>query len=129
VLDTVIKRHAEEAKATVEIVKETDYSEKLFRGIVRKIDLKEYKRKPTPCCLRVSTQVFGVGCRVPITQRYADGDRRDASTNQIIDPVDRRSIPLRGSTSGPNASPQAARLVAQHLQLDAGSCKVRISRT
>ena len=33
------------SQTTVEIVKETGYSEKLVRDIVRKIDLNEYKRK------------------------------------------------------------------------------------
>jgi NAD+ synthase (glutamine-hydrolysing) len=57
----------------VEIVKETGYSEKLVRDIVRKIDLNEYKRKQTPPCLRVTTKAFGIGRRVPIAQRYVEG--------------------------------------------------------
>jgi NAD+ synthase (glutamine-hydrolysing) len=55
-------------------VKETGYSEKLVREIVRKIDLNEYKRKQTPPCIRVTTKAFGVGRRVPIAQRYVERD-------------------------------------------------------
>ena len=72
VLDTIIKHYIEEAKSTAEIVKETGYDEKLVRGIVRKIDLNEYKRKQAPPCLRVTTKAFGVGRRVPIAQRYVE---------------------------------------------------------
>ncbi|MGA2140538.1 MAG: NAD+ synthase [Verrucomicrobiia bacterium] len=74
VLDAIIKRYVEEVKSTVEIVKETGYSEKLVRDIVRKIDLNEYKRKQTPPCLRVTTKAFGIGRRVPIAQRYVERD-------------------------------------------------------
>jgi len=74
VLDAIIKRYVEEAKSSVEIVKETGYSEKLVREIVRKIDLNEYKRKQTPPCIRVTTKAFGVGRRVPIAQRYVERD-------------------------------------------------------
>ncbi len=74
VLDAIIKRYVEEAKSTVEIVKETGYSEKLVRDVVRKIDLNEYKRKQTPPCLRVTTKAFGIGRRVPIAQRYVERD-------------------------------------------------------
>jgi NAD+ synthase (glutamine-hydrolysing) len=66
VLDAIIKRYVEEAKSSVEIVKETGYSEKLVREIVPKADLDEYKRKQTPPCLRVTTKAFGIGRRVPI---------------------------------------------------------------
>jgi NAD+ synthase (glutamine-hydrolysing) len=74
VLDAIIKRYVEEAKSTIEIVKETGYSEKLVRDIVRKIDLNEYKRKQTPPCIRVTTKAFGIGRRVPIAQRYVERD-------------------------------------------------------
>jgi len=74
VLDTIIKRYVEEAKSTVEIVKETGYTEKLVRDIVCKIDLNEYKRKQAPPCLRVTTKAFGIGRRVPIAQRYVERD-------------------------------------------------------
>lgn len=74
VLDAIIKRYVEEAKSTIEIVKETGYSEKLVRDVVRKIDLNEYKRKQSPPCLRVTTKAFGIGRRVPIAQRYVERD-------------------------------------------------------
>ena len=72
VLDAIITRYVEEAKSAVEIVKETGYDEKLVRGIIRKIDLNEYKRKQAPPCLRVTTKAFGIGRRVPIAQRYVE---------------------------------------------------------
>jgi NAD+ synthase (glutamine-hydrolysing) len=72
VLDAIIKLYIEEAKSAAEIIKETGYNEKLVRGIVRKIDLNEYKRKQAPPCLRVTTKAFGVGRRVPIAQRYVE---------------------------------------------------------
>ena len=53
-------------------MKETGYSEKLVRDIIRKIDLNEYKRKQAPPCLRVTTKAFGIGRRVPIAQRYVE---------------------------------------------------------
>ena len=74
VLDAIIKRYVEEAKSSVEIVKETGYSEKLVREIIRKIDLNEYKRKQAPPCLRGTTKAFGIGRRVPIAQRYVERD-------------------------------------------------------
>ena len=72
VLDAIIKLYIEEAKSTAEIIKETGYDEKLVRGIVRKIDLNEYKRKQAPPCLRVTSKAFGIGRRVPIAQRYVE---------------------------------------------------------
>ncbi len=72
VLDVIIKLYIEEAKSAAEIIKETGFDEKLVRGIVRKIDLNEYKRKQAPPCLRVTTKAFGVGRRVPIAQRYVE---------------------------------------------------------
>jgi NAD+ synthetase len=72
VLDAILKRYVEEAKSAAEIIAETGYDEKLVRGIVRKIDLNEYKRKQTPPCLRVTTKAFGIGRRVPIAQRYVE---------------------------------------------------------
>jgi NAD+ synthetase len=74
VLDAIIKRYIEEAKSSMEIVKETGFSEKLVREVVRKIDLNEYKRKQAPPCLRVTTKAFGIGRRVPIAQRYVERD-------------------------------------------------------
>ncbi|MGO9244185.1 MAG: NAD+ synthase [Verrucomicrobiia bacterium] len=74
ILDAIIKRYVEEAKSTLEIVKETGYGEKLVRDVVRKIDLNEYKRKQAPPCLRVTTKAFGIGRRVPIAQRYVERD-------------------------------------------------------
>jgi NAD+ synthase (glutamine-hydrolysing) len=71
-LDAIIKCYVEEIKSVAEIVKETGYDEKLVRGIVRKIDLNEYKRKQAPPCLRVTSKAFGIGRRVPIAQRYVE---------------------------------------------------------
>jgi hypothetical protein len=81
-------------------VKETGYSEKLVRDIVRKIDHNEYKRKRTAPCLRVTTNAFGIDRRVRIAERYVERDQRDASTDQITEPADRLYLPFRGPTSG-----------------------------
>ncbi len=72
VLDAILKRYVEESKSAAEIIAETGYDEELVRGIVRKIDLNEYKRKQAPPCLRVTTKAFGIGRRVPIAQRYIE---------------------------------------------------------
>lgn len=72
VLDAILKRYVEDAKSAAEIIAETGYDSKLVRGIIRKIDLNEYKRKQTPPCLRVTTKAFGIGRRVPIAQRYVE---------------------------------------------------------
>jgi NAD+ synthase (glutamine-hydrolysing) len=72
VLDAIIKRYIEELKSVAEIVKETGYDQTLVRGIVRKIDFNEYKRKQAPPCLRVTTKAFGIGRRVPIAQKYVE---------------------------------------------------------
>jgi NAD+ synthase/NAD+ synthase (glutamine-hydrolysing) len=72
VLDAILKRYVEESKSAAEIVEETGYDPDLVRGIVRKIDLNEYKRKQAPPCLRVTTKAFGIGRRVPIAQRYVE---------------------------------------------------------
>jgi NAD+ synthase (glutamine-hydrolysing) len=72
VLDAILKRYVEESKSAAEIVDETGYDPALVRGIVRKIDLNEYKRKQAPPCLRVTTKAFGIGRRVPIAQRYVE---------------------------------------------------------
>jgi len=72
VLDAILKRYIEESKSAAEIIAETKFDEKLVRGIVRKINLNEYKRKQAPPCLRVTTKAFGIGRRVPIAQRYVE---------------------------------------------------------
>ena len=72
VLDAILKLYVEEQKSAAEIIEATVYDATLVRGIVRKIDLNEYKRKQAPPCLRVTTKAFGIGRRVPIAQRYVE---------------------------------------------------------
>ena len=81
-------------------MKETGYSEKLVRDILRKIDLNEYKRKQTAPCLRVTTNALGINRRVRIAERSGERDQRDASIDQITEPADRLYLPFRGPTCG-----------------------------
>ncbi len=45
--------------------------EEVARGIRRRLDRNEYKRRQSPLVLRVSPKAFGTGRRLPIVHRYA----------------------------------------------------------
>ena len=52
------------------IVAPTGTSGDVARGIVRRLDRNEYKRRQTPLVLRTSLKAFGSGRRLPIVHRY-----------------------------------------------------------
>jgi NAD+ synthetase len=70
VLDAVLEQAIEGERGSEAIVAPTGTSGDVARGIVRRLDRNEYKRRQTPLVLRTSLKAFGSGRRLPIVHRY-----------------------------------------------------------
>lgn len=70
VLDAVLRQAIEGRRSFASIEPPPGVSEEVARGIVKRLDRNEYKRRQTPLVLRTSEKAFGGGRRLPIVQRY-----------------------------------------------------------
>jgi NAD+ synthase (glutamine-hydrolysing) len=73
VLDTVLKTYVEQNKPADEIAQK-GISEALVGGILRAVDASEYKRRQMAPGLKVTPKAFGIGRRIPIAQKYREGE-------------------------------------------------------
>lgn len=71
-LDAVLRLYIEENMPPAKIVK-AGFEPQLVRDIVRKVNANEYKRRQMAPGLKVTTKAFGMGRRVPIAQKFKEG--------------------------------------------------------
>jgi NAD+ synthase (glutamine-hydrolysing) len=69
VLDEILKMYVEE-QLSPEDIAGRGFDPEIVRWIQRKVDMNEYKRRQAAPGLRVTSQAFGIGWRMPIAQRY-----------------------------------------------------------
>ncbi len=69
VLDPILEAYVEGDLTAAELVA-AGFDDELVRGIVRLVDVAEYKRRQSPPGVRVTPKAFGKDRRVPITNRY-----------------------------------------------------------
>ena len=72
VLDAILRFYVEELRPPQEIAEALKLPLEVVSGVVRKVDLSEYKRQQAAPGLRVTTKAFGIGRRFPIAQRYRE---------------------------------------------------------
>lgn len=72
VLDAILRAYVEELRPPQEIAESLKLPLDVVAGVVRKVDLSEYKRQQAAPGLRVTTKAFGIGRRFPIAQRYRE---------------------------------------------------------
>jgi NAD+ synthase (glutamine-hydrolysing) len=70
VLDAVLQQAIEGGLGASSVSAPAGVDEEVARGIVRRLDRNEYKRRQSPLVLRTSTKAFGTGRRLPIVHRY-----------------------------------------------------------
>ncbi|MEE2664610.1 MAG: NAD+ synthase [Myxococcota bacterium] len=70
VLDAVLEQAIEGERGREALVTPPEASAEIARGIIRRLDRNEYKRRQTPLVLRTSPKAFGRGRRLPIVHRY-----------------------------------------------------------
>ena len=69
-LDAVLQQAIEGGLGASSVSAPAGVDEEVARGIVRRLDRNEYKRRQSPLVLRTSTKAFGTGRRLPIVHRY-----------------------------------------------------------
>ncbi|MDP6636795.1 MAG: NAD+ synthase [Phycisphaerae bacterium] len=72
-LDEVISRYIEGDKTARQIIDE-GFDADIVDRAVRMVDANEYKRQQAASVIKVTTRAFGAGRRMPIAQRYVQGD-------------------------------------------------------
>ena len=72
-LDEVISRYIEWDKTARQIIDE-GFAPDVVNRAVRMVDANEYKRKQAAPAIKVTTRAFGTGRRMPIAQRYVQGE-------------------------------------------------------
>jgi NAD+ synthetase len=72
-LDEVISRYIEEDRTARQIIDE-GFAPDVVNRAVRMVDANEYKRKQAAPAIKVTTRAFGTGRRMPIAQRYVQGE-------------------------------------------------------
>jgi NAD+ synthase (glutamine-hydrolysing) len=73
VLDAILEAYVVHGRSASEII-DRGFEEAVVKRIVRLIDFNEYKRRQAAPGLKVTSKAFGVGRRIPIAQRYRDGE-------------------------------------------------------
>ncbi|MBI4041472.1 MAG: NAD+ synthase [Deltaproteobacteria bacterium] len=68
-LDKILKAYIEEHLSVSKIIQQ-GLDPQVSKEVVERIDRNEYKRRQAPPGLRITTKAFGMGRRLPITQRY-----------------------------------------------------------
>ncbi|MCZ7647272.1 MAG: NAD+ synthase [Planctomycetota bacterium] len=73
VLDGILKAYIEEHKSLEQILT-LGFDFEVVRRVIRLVDFNEYKRRQAAPGLRVTMKAFGTGRRIPIAQRFREGD-------------------------------------------------------
>jgi NAD+ synthase (glutamine-hydrolysing) len=73
VLDPILEAYVEQDKDLREIVA-AGYDEEDVRKVIKLVDRAEYKRRQAPTGIKITNRAFGRDRRMPITNRYRDGD-------------------------------------------------------
>jgi NAD+ synthase/NAD+ synthase (glutamine-hydrolysing) len=73
VLDAILKAYIEEQRSAEQIVT-LGYDLATVRRVIRMVDYSEYKRRQSAPGLRVTAKAFGLGRRIPIAQRFREGE-------------------------------------------------------
>ena len=71
ILDQILHLYVEENLSARDIIGR-GFDEKTVRWVQRRVDLNEYKREQAAPGLKVTSRAFGIGRRMPITQKYVD---------------------------------------------------------
>jgi NAD+ synthase (glutamine-hydrolysing) len=69
ILDEILKLYVER-QLSPEDIEDSGFDPKIVRWIQRKVDMNEYKRRQAAPGLRVTSLAFGIGWRMPVSQRY-----------------------------------------------------------
>ncbi len=72
VLDSILEAYVEEGRGLREVV-ELGFEEETVAGILRMVDLNEYKRLQAAPGLRITSKAFGPGRRFPVVKRLSRG--------------------------------------------------------
>ncbi|MCK6471050.1 MAG: NAD+ synthase [Planctomycetes bacterium] len=72
-LDKILKAYVEEGRG-VEQIAAMGFDFDTVRRVARLVDYSEYKRRQAAPGLKISAKAFGVGRRIPIAQRFREGD-------------------------------------------------------
>jgi NAD+ synthase (glutamine-hydrolysing) len=75
-LDRIITGYVEQDQSARELVDAGLPAEEVER-VIRMVDRNEYKRRQSPPGVRITPKAFGKDRRLPITNRYNAGDRRE----------------------------------------------------
>ncbi|MBI4051133.1 MAG: NAD+ synthase [Elusimicrobia bacterium] len=70
VLDKVLRAYIEEGWDVKQTTSRLRLSEELVSGLIRRVDLNEYKRRQAPPVLKITPKAFGVGRRMPIARGF-----------------------------------------------------------
>jgi len=68
-LDTILFSYIESNKSPKEIVA-MGFNEEVVRGVIRMVNMNEYKRFQAAPILRVSSKAFGFGRKMPLVAKY-----------------------------------------------------------
>lgn len=71
VLDGILRAYVEERKSPADIIK-LGYQAEVVMDVINRIDRNEYKRYQAAPGLKVTSQSFGFGWRMPIAQRFTE---------------------------------------------------------
>lgn len=69
-LDQILQEYVEEHRSVEQISRKIPAD--VVKGIIRKVDLTEYKRRQAPPGIKITPRAFGKDWRLPITNRYRD---------------------------------------------------------
>jgi NAD+ synthase (glutamine-hydrolysing) len=72
-LDIILKGYVEEDKSAQELVKE-GLPENVVDRVIKMVDRNEYKRRQSPPGIKITPKAFGRDRRLPITNRYNQGN-------------------------------------------------------
>jgi NAD+ synthase (glutamine-hydrolysing) len=72
VLDTILRAYIEEHQCAEQISSRFGFDADLVHGIIRRVNLAEYKRQQAAPALKVTAKAFGMGRRYPIANRYLE---------------------------------------------------------
>jgi NAD+ synthase/NAD+ synthase (glutamine-hydrolysing) len=72
-LDAILKAYLEDQRSLEQIVA-LGHDAATVQRVIRMVDYSEYKRRQAPPALRVTAKAFGMGRRMPIAQRFREGE-------------------------------------------------------
>jgi NAD+ synthetase len=72
VLDAILRAYIEEHQCAEQISSRLGFGAQLVHGIIRRVNLAEYKRQQAAPALKVTAKAFGMGRRYPIANHYLE---------------------------------------------------------